>query len=104
MDDKNQSFISRTPGRPAKCGKCKKLFYFVSQHKHFPIDDTEIIEVGCNCPHCNEWLHLEYLNQDLISRQAEIKNHRQRRAFKRDYHKWQVEARRALGIAEPEET
>lgn len=88
-----------TPGRLSKCGECKKLFYFRAQHKHFSVDDTEIIEVGCTCPHCKRWLHLGYLNQDLIDRQEEIKNNRQRRAFKRDYEKWQMKAREML--AEP---
>jgi hypothetical protein len=102
MNNKNQSSINVTPGKLSKCGECKKQFYFVSQHKHFSIDDTEIIEIGCNCPHCLKWLHLGYFNPDLIDRQAKIRNNRQRRAFKRDYEKWQIEAREALGIAEPE--
>ncbi len=89
-------------GRLVKCRECKKVFYFQAQHKHFSADDTEIIEVGCTCPHCERWLHLGYLNQDLIGREAEIRNNRQKRAYKRDYEKWQAEVREALEIAEPE--
>jgi hypothetical protein len=91
-----------TPGKPAKCGKCKRVFYFQPQHKHLSADDTEIIELGCTCPHCERWLHLGYLNEDLLKRQDELRNNRQKRAFKRDYEKWQVWVREAL--AEPVET
>lgn len=82
-----------TPGKLAKCTLCKKLFYFQAQHRHH---NTEIIEIGCACPHCQEWLHLGYLNEDLIKRQAEVNNNRRKRAFKRDYEKFQAEARAIL--------
>ena len=109
MNSENQSIINETPGMLSKCGECKKQFYFVSQHKHIDYTDDdgdkwiEIIEIGCDCPHCRKWLHLGYFNDALLKRQAEIRNRRQERAFKRDYEKWQVEAREALGIAETQE-
>lgn len=93
-----------------KCKDCHRAFYFQSQHIHLQCEPfqskdgneyIEIIELGVTCQHCQKWQHVAYVNEELLERQKNLTNNRQRRAFGRDFDRWQVEVRGVL--AEPEE-
>lgn len=83
-----------------QCGECKKKYYFLARHKHLKIVDREIIHIGTECPHCGKWLHVAFLTQELLKRQTELKNHRQVRAFKRDFDALQVEIEELLKMTQ----
>lgn len=58
-----------------------------AQHRH----SDELVELGYDCPRCGDWHHLGWLNEELIERQRTLKNNRQKRAFRRDFKKFQEE-------------
>lgn len=82
-----------------ECKTCHKNYYYKQEHKHL---EHDIIEVGTLCPHCEVWHRVAYFNADLIERQKEPRNNRQRRAFRRDLGLFQAEAMGLLGIVEVE--
>lgn len=71
-----------------KCNLCNGNFMsseIVHTHRH----SGELVELGYDCPRCDGWHHLGWLNSELMERQKILKNNRQKRAFRRDFKKFQ---------------
>lgn len=85
------------------CDNCHKVFYLANAMAEKEIDDN-IIEVGLTCPHCESYFHSYYTNQALKDRIKGLTNNRRRRAFQRDFDKWQVEVREMLGSENEKDT
>lgn len=89
-----------------ECNACHKLFYLQkAERRIYSSNDgdaeVEIIEVGFTCPHCQQFFRSYYSNSDLDERVKQgIKNNRQRRAFRRDFDKWQEQVKEMLAQAE----
>lgn len=81
-----------------QCLNCHKLYPFQYQHTHRQVQPPiefrgksfdEVIEIGSLCQHCRTWHHLGYYHQGLIEFQRQLTNHRQRRAFTKQFDEFQ---------------
>lgn len=80
------------------CVKCRKSADF-QDFKSREISIKGIEEIGLECPHCAEWYHSYFLDNDLKDNRPKPRaDRRVRREYKKRFQAFQKKTRKRLGL------